>query len=32
VRGRLTVVAYENLEVAEPKPALVQRIATVAPT
>ncbi|MGE0120388.1 MAG: class I SAM-dependent methyltransferase [Dongiaceae bacterium] len=32
VRGRLTVVAYENLEVAEPKPALVQRIAAVAPT
>lgn len=29
VRGRLQVVAYENLEVAEPKPAVVQRIAAV---
>lgn len=28
-RGRLTVVAYENLEVAEPNPAVVQRIAAV---
>jgi SAM-dependent methyltransferase len=26
VRGRLRVVAYEDLEVAEPKPAMVQRI------
>jgi len=30
VRGRLDVVAYENLEIAEPKPAMVQRIAAVA--
>lgn len=30
VRGRLEVVAYENLEVAEPKPAMVQRIAAIA--
>ena len=30
VRGRLTVLAYENLEVAEPRPAVVQRIAAVA--
>jgi hypothetical protein len=29
VRGHLTVIAYENLEVAEPKPAIVQRIAAV---
>jgi SAM-dependent methyltransferase len=29
VRGHLTVLAYENLEVAEPKPAIVQRIAAV---
>jgi SAM-dependent methyltransferase len=29
VRGRLEVLAYENLEVAEPKPAMVQRIAAV---
>lgn len=29
VRGRLSVVAYENLEVAAPKPAIVQRIAAV---
>jgi SAM-dependent methyltransferase len=29
VRGRLTVVAYENLEVSEPRPAVVQRIAAV---
>jgi SAM-dependent methyltransferase len=28
-RGRLEVVAYENLEIAEPKPAMVQRIAAV---
>jgi SAM-dependent methyltransferase len=27
VRGRLRVVAYEDLTVAEPKPAVVQRIA-----
>ncbi len=31
VRGRLTVLAYENLEVSEPRPAMVQRIAAVAP-
>ncbi len=31
VRGQLTVVAYENLEVAAPKPAMVQRIAAVRP-
>ena len=30
VRGRLTVVAYENLEVGEPRPAVVQRIAARA--
>jgi len=29
VRGRLEIVAYENLEVAEPKPAMVQRIAAI---
>lgn len=29
VRGRLAVLAYECLEVAEPKPAMVQRIAAV---
>lgn len=29
VRGRMTVVAYENLEVSEPKRAMVQRIAAV---
>jgi SAM-dependent methyltransferase len=27
VRGKLRVLAYEHLEVAEPKPAMVQRIA-----
>jgi SAM-dependent methyltransferase len=31
VRGRLTVLAYENLEVAEPRPAVIQHIAAVAP-
>jgi hypothetical protein len=31
VRGRLTVVAYENLDVSEPRPAMVQRIAAVSP-
>ena len=30
VRDRLEVVAYENLEIAAPKPALVQRIAAVS--
>jgi SAM-dependent methyltransferase len=29
VHGRLTVVAYECLEVAEPRPAVVQRLAAV---
>ena len=29
VQGRLEIVAYENLEVAEPKPAMVQRIAAI---
>jgi SAM-dependent methyltransferase len=29
VRGRLTVLAYENLQVDEPRPAMVQRIAAV---
>ena len=29
VRGQLAVVAYECLEVAEPRPAMVQRIAAV---
>jgi SAM-dependent methyltransferase len=32
VRGRMTVIAYENLEVSEPRPAMVQRIAAVSPT
>ncbi len=31
VRGQLTVLAYENLEVSEPRSAVVQRIAAVAP-
>jgi SAM-dependent methyltransferase len=31
VRGRLTVLAYENLEVSDPRAAMVQRIAAVAP-
>jgi SAM-dependent methyltransferase len=31
VRGRLIVLAYENLEVSEPRAAMVQRIAAVAP-
>lgn len=30
VRGRLRVVAYEDVEVAEPRPAMVQRIAARA--
>ena len=29
VRGRLRVVAYEELEIAEPRPAKVQRIAAI---
>jgi hypothetical protein len=32
VRGRLTVLAYENLEVSEPRAAVVQRLVAVAPT
>lgn len=31
VRGRLQVVAFEDLEVAAPKPAMVQRICAVRP-
>jgi SAM-dependent methyltransferase len=31
VRGRLRVVAYEDLFVAEPKPALIQRICAIRP-
>jgi hypothetical protein len=31
VRGELKVVAYECLEIAEPKPSVVQRIAAVRP-
>jgi len=31
VRGRLRIVAYEDLAVAEPRPAMIQRIAAVAP-
>jgi SAM-dependent methyltransferase len=31
VRGRLTVLAYENMEVVEPRPAAIQRIAAIAP-
>lgn len=30
VRGRLTVIAYENLEISAPRPAMVQRIAARA--
>jgi SAM-dependent methyltransferase len=30
-RGRLRVVAYEDMEVSEPKPAMVQRLAARAP-
>jgi SAM-dependent methyltransferase len=29
VRGRLRVVAYEDIEIAQPKPAMVQRIAAI---
>lgn len=29
VRGQLRVIAYEDLEVSEPRPAMVQRIAAV---
>jgi SAM-dependent methyltransferase len=31
VRGRLRVVAYEDIEVSEPRPAAVQRIVALAP-
>lgn len=31
VRGTLTVIAYEDLDVSEPRPAAVQRIAAKAP-
>jgi len=31
VRGRLRVIAFEDLTVSEPKPACVQRICAVAP-
>ena len=30
VRGRLTVLAYENLAVTDPRPAVIQRIAAVS--
>ncbi len=30
VRGKMRVVAYEDLEVATPKPAMIQRIAAIA--
>ncbi len=30
VRGRLRVVAYEDVEVTTPKPAMIQRIAAIA--
>jgi len=32
VRGRLKVIAYEELYVSEPKPALVQRICAIKPS
>lgn len=31
VRGTLTVIAYEDIEVSEPRPAAVQRIAAKSP-
>ena len=31
VAGRLDVIAYENLELSEPRPAMVQRIAAARP-
>jgi SAM-dependent methyltransferase len=31
VRGRLRVLAYEDVEISEPRPAMVQRIAAIAP-
>ncbi len=30
VRGRLRVVAYEDLEISEPRPAMIQRLAAIA--
>lgn len=32
VRGRLTVIAYEELDVSEPRPAAVQRICATNPS
>jgi len=32
VRGRLRVIAYEELEVSEPRPAVVQRICATQPS
>jgi SAM-dependent methyltransferase len=32
VRGKMRVLAYEDLEVTEPKPAMVQRIAAIKAT
>ena len=32
VRGRLRVVSYEDLQVSEPRPAMIQRICAVAPS
>jgi hypothetical protein len=31
VRGRLKVIAYEELEISEPRPGMVQRICAVNP-
>jgi SAM-dependent methyltransferase len=31
IRGRLRVLAYEDVEISDPRPAMVQRIAAVAP-
>jgi hypothetical protein len=32
VHGRLRVIAYEDLEVSEPRPAVVQRICAMNPS
>lgn len=32
VRGRLQVIAYEALEISEPRPAMVQRICAINPS
>jgi hypothetical protein len=32
VHGRLRVIAYEDLEVSEPRPAVVQRICATNPS